>query len=62
MMEPLTGKQANRQQALMKPIHAHLETLDDEQRVAFIAECMEDYCELCGSGFLPCYCAPCYDI
>jgi hypothetical protein len=37
-------------------IKEYLSTLNDEQRIDFISDCMERYCKYCGSEHLPCYC------
>ena len=39
----------------------HLKSLTEEQRIDFIDSCMKDYCGLCGSSELPCYCHPSFD-
>jgi hypothetical protein len=50
-----------RDKDLVNSVKTHLKTLSKEARVEFISSCMEDYCELCGSECLPCYCAPGFD-
>jgi len=40
---------------LLAEVRRYLATLTDEQRIAFISDCMENYCRWCGS-ILPCYC------
>lgn len=47
---------------LLSAIKSHLATLTDEERIDFMNDCIEGYCDLCGSKYLPCYCHPGYDI
>jgi hypothetical protein len=58
----ITKNQEPTEQQLIEMVKLHLETLPDEGRIEFIDKCMEDYCELCGTSYLPCYCSPVYDI
>jgi len=59
-LENLGAKETN-SSILINLVKKHLATLSKNERVEFIGSCMEDYCKLCGSEYLPCYCDPKYD-
>ena len=46
---------------LVQQIREIQKEMTDEERVELWNEIVDDYCPLCGSKYLPCYCAPCYD-
>jgi hypothetical protein len=48
--------------AAMDELIKALESLTDEKRLECIGTLKKNYCLLCGSADVPCYCDPAYDI
>ncbi len=46
---------------LIAAVKKHLATLTDDGRIDFIHDCMKDYCERCGTMYIPCCCGPDFD-